>query len=155
VQAVISVYSEFKRADGHVVWMHDDQWEGQHWNTGPGSLCSDAQKAHLDPHQGYAIKLSASNVIPPVKVPPDDQWVRRIKFQSPSLTKFWGRPIYLGATVLVPRDYDKSTIRLQHPSPYFDDSYLVNSPSQGPYDDALMNELIPAIEKQFRVIREP
>ena len=29
VQAVVNVYSEFKRADGHTVWMHDDQWEGQ------------------------------------------------------------------------------------------------------------------------------
>src|ERR1700751_3803216 len=29
VQAMISVYSEFKRADGYTVWMHDDQWEGQ------------------------------------------------------------------------------------------------------------------------------
>ena len=32
VQAMVSVYSEFKRADGHVVWLHDDQWEGQRWN---------------------------------------------------------------------------------------------------------------------------
>ena len=29
VQPFVNVYSEFKRADGHVVWMHDDQWEGQ------------------------------------------------------------------------------------------------------------------------------
>jgi hypothetical protein len=34
-------------------------------------------------------------------------------------------------------------------------SYLVNSPNLGPYDDALMQELIPAIEKRFRVISEP
>src|SRR6187549_3820914 len=26
VQGFVSVYSEFKRADGHTVWMHDDQW---------------------------------------------------------------------------------------------------------------------------------
>ena len=41
VQAVVNVYSEFKRADGHVVWMHDDQWEGQRWNRSPGNLYSD------------------------------------------------------------------------------------------------------------------
>ena len=25
-------------------------------------------------------------------------------------SRFWGRPVYLGATVLLPRDYDRSTI---------------------------------------------
>jgi Putative esterase len=46
-------------------------------------------------------------------------------------------------------------VTFQHPNPYYDDSYLVNSPNVGPYDDALMHELIPAIEKRFRVIGEP
>ena len=32
VQGFINIYSEFRRADGHVVWMHDDQWEGQRWS---------------------------------------------------------------------------------------------------------------------------
>ena len=27
------------------------------------------------------------------------------------LTKFWGQPIYLGATVLLPHDYDQQTMR--------------------------------------------
>ena len=31
VQGFVNIYSEFRRADGHVVWMHDDQWEGQRW----------------------------------------------------------------------------------------------------------------------------
>ena len=48
VQAFISVYSEFKRADGHTVWMHDDQWEGQRWNRSPGNLYSTPKKIALD-----------------------------------------------------------------------------------------------------------
>src|SRR6185295_8249992 len=44
VQAVVVVYSEFRRADGHVVWMHDDQWEGQRWNRAPGTLYSAMEK---------------------------------------------------------------------------------------------------------------
>ncbi len=32
--------------------------------------------------------------------------VKRIKIQSAILTKWWGHPIYLGATVLLPKDYD-------------------------------------------------
>jgi hypothetical protein len=195
VQAFVNVYSEFRRADGHVVWMHDDQWEGQHWEVSPGNLCSRPQRIRLDGTQGYRISLSADQKIPPVVVPPDASWVRRFKFQSPMLTKFWGRPVYLGATVLLPRDYDRQTVSypvlyvqghfslapplgfreggdlhqewikddfprmiavtFQHPNPYYDDSYAVNSVNVGPYGDALMQELIPEIEKRYRTIREP
>ena len=45
-------------------------------------------------------------------------------------------------------------IEIQHPTPYYDDSYAVNSASQGPYGDALTYELIPYIEQQFRAIGE-
>ena len=30
VQAIVNTYTEFHRADGHTVWLHMDQWEGQH-----------------------------------------------------------------------------------------------------------------------------
>jgi hypothetical protein len=195
VQAMVVVYSEFRRADGHVVWMHDDQWEGQRWNRSPGSLYSGVQKVHIDSKANGVIRLVADRALPPISVPADTQYVKRIKFQSPTLTKFWGRPIYLGAVVLLPRDYDRETISypvnyvqghfstappyafdetsefskawlsdafprmlavtFQHPTPYFDDSYAVNSVNNGPYGDAIMQELIPEVEKRFRVIREP
>ncbi len=41
-------------------------------------------------------------------------------------------------------------IEIQHPTPYYDDSYAVNSACQGPYGDAITYELIPYIEKLFR-----
>ena len=104
VQAFVNVYSEFKRADGHTVWMHDDQWEGQHWNVSPGNLYSKPQKIRID-SATEPIKLVADQVIPAITVPADTEFVKRIKIQSTLLTKFWGRPIYLGATVLLPRDY--------------------------------------------------
>ena len=195
VQAFVNVYSEFRRADGHIVWMHDDRWEGQHWNRSPGNLYSAVERVQLDPEADTVIALSAENVIPPVVVPPDTEWVRRFKFQSSMLTEFWGRPVYLGATVLLPRDYDSSTISypvnyiqghfslnapnrfqiggdlyrewirddfprmilvtFQHPNPYFDDSYAVNSVNVGPYGDAILQELIPEIEKRFRILAQP
>ncbi len=34
-------------------------------------------------------------------------------------------------------------VTLQHPSPYYDDSYGVNSANNGPFGDAIMQELIP------------
>jgi hypothetical protein len=45
-------------------------------------------------------------------------------------------------------------IEIQHPTPYYDDSYAVNSANQGPYGDALTYELIPYIEELFRGIGE-
>ena len=195
VQAMVVVYSEFHRADGHVVWMHDDQWEGQRWNRSPGSLFSAVQRVHIDAGAGGVIKLVADQALPPIAEPADTKYVKHLKFQSPSLTKFWGRPIYLGAVVLLPRDYERETmsypvnyvqghfstaapygfdgtndfskawlsdgfprmlaVTFQHPTPYFDDSYAVNSANNGPYGDAIMQELIPELERRFRVIREP
>ena len=45
-------------------------------------------------------------------------------------------------------------IEIQHPTPYYDDSYAVNSEAQGPYGDAITYELIPYIEEKFRGIGE-
>ncbi len=45
-------------------------------------------------------------------------------------------------------------VEIQHPTPYYDDSYAVNSASQGPWGDAITYELIPYIEAQFRGIGE-
>jgi hypothetical protein len=174
--------------------MHDDQWEGQHWNVSPGNLYSRPQTVRID-QATERIRLSTDQVIGPVTVPAETAFVKRLKIQSPLLTKFWGRPIYLGATVLLPRDYETSTVKypvlyrqghfslaaplgfeegndlhkqwmrddfprmvvvtLQHPAPYFDDSYGVNSVNVGPYGDAIMQELIPEVERRFRIIGEP
>ena len=46
-------------------------------------------------------------------------------------------------------------IEIQHPTPYYDDSYAVNTPNQGPYGDAINEELIPFVEKTFRGLGTP
>jgi hypothetical protein len=43
-------------------------------------------------------------------------------------------------------------IEIQHATPFYDDSYAVNSANNGPYGDAIQYELIPEIEKRFRGI---
>ncbi|WP_083421819.1 alpha/beta hydrolase-fold protein [Arsenicibacter rosenii] len=197
IQAVLNKYTEFKRADGHTVWMHMDQWEGQDWRRSPGNVYSAVQKVSIDPAKGGTVRLQVTTVIPPIQVPADTKWVKHIKIQSPKLTKFWGHPIYIGATILLPKGYETEpnryyptvyqqghfsvappfrfaedpknefyqawgsdtlprfiAITLQHPTPYFDDSYAVNSANNGPFGDAIHEELIPEIEKQFRCIRE-
>lgn len=43
-------------------------------------------------------------------------------------------------------------VEIQHPTPFYDDSYGVNSANNGPYGDAIQYELIPEIEKRYRGI---
>jgi hypothetical protein len=43
-------------------------------------------------------------------------------------------------------------IEVQHATPFYDDSYAVNSANNGPYGDAIQYELIPEIERRFRGI---
>ena len=45
-------------------------------------------------------------------------------------------------------------IEIQHANPFYDDSYAVNSANLGPYGDAIVQELIPYIEKKYRGIGE-
>ena len=48
VQAVLCKYTEFKRSDGHTLWMHMDQWEGQDWRRSPGNAYSKVQKIRIN-----------------------------------------------------------------------------------------------------------
>ena len=44
---------------------------------------------------------------------------------------------------------------IQHTTPFYDDSYVLNSANNGPYGDALTTELIPEIDRRFRTIAAP
>jgi hypothetical protein len=217
VQASLIVYQAYRRADGHTVYA-PDAWEGQHFHASPGNLYSDMQRIRLDPTQSAVMTLTLTHRVPTgVPGPADTEWVKHVRIQSKLLSRFWGRPIYIGAVVLLPRDYDsRSEVRypviyqqqahfnhrapfdfsvedspavrslhaqecrgkcesgfefsqtwrsdgfprfvavaLQHPTPYADFSSAINSANNGPYGDAIVTELIPYIEKQFRIAREP
>ncbi len=215
VQAVLNVYTQFHRADGHTIWAHMDHWEGQNFVVSPGNLVSSVRRVHYDP-KGGPIRIALERKLPQVKMPDDTKWVKHVKIRSEMLSKFWGHDMYLGATVLLPRDYDTETDRrypvvfqfnhfnlrppfdfttdsvalpsslrafmaslgretpfqlykqwvsddfprmiavtIQHPTPYFDDSYAVNSVNNGPYGDAIRQELIPYLEQHFRMIGKP
>ncbi len=197
LQAVFNKYTQFERADGHTLWMHNDQWEGQNWRRSPGNLISPVLEMEVNPSEKNVVSIHMTDVIPPIEVPEDTRWVKRFKIQSKLLSEFWGQPIYLGATVLLPKGYEENpnlsyptvyhqghfslrpplgfseependffkawtsddfprfiAVTLQHPTPYFDDSYAVNSANNGPYGDAIHQELIPEIEKRFRTIQQ-
>ena len=218
VQVVLNKHETFHRSDGKTVKLHMDQGEGQQWNSSPGNLYSKPLKIAFKAG-GAPIPISLTEVIAPIPTPADTKYIRRIRIQSAALTKFWGRPMFLSAIVLVPEGFDEHPnarfpliifhdhfvsdfdnfrttppdpnlkpdyserfhlagynriqqqesykfyrqwiapgfprvliVKIQHANPFYDDSYAVNSANVGPYGDAIENELIPAVEKQFRAI---
>jgi hypothetical protein len=105
VQAVLHRYETFHRADGHTVKLPMDRGEGQHWNIAPGNLYSTPRKVTVGATSG-TIALVLDQEIPPIKPPQDTKYIRHLKIQSELLTRFWGRPMYLSANVLVPEGFD-------------------------------------------------
>ena len=221
VQALLHRYETFELANGHTVKLPMDQGEGQQWNRSPGNLYSTPQKVTIDPSQSRTIEITLDQKIPPVEKPQDTKYIKHIRIQSERLTQFWGRPMYLGAHVLLPEGFEEHPearyplcifhghypsdfggfrpeppdpdlepeyserfamegynrveqqeaydfyktwtgpdfprmliVEIEHPTPYYDDSYAVNSANQGPYGDAITYELIPYIEEQFRGLGE-
>jgi hypothetical protein len=105
VQAVLHRYETFHRADGHTVKLPMDRGEGQHWNLAPGNLYSTPRKVTVGASSG-TIAVVLDQEIPPIAPPQDTKYIRHLKIQSELLTRFWGRPMYLSANVLVPEGFD-------------------------------------------------
>lgn len=190
VQALFNRYTTFHRSDGHTLLLPQDEGEGQDMTSKPGNLYSLPQQVHFDPRAPGVLRLSLSETIPPLAPPPDTAWIKHVTIQSKLLTAFWGQPMYLKATVVLPEgfaahpnahypvmveqnhfSYDLARafhriesdwtsgklpkflwVDINHANPYYDDSYAVNSANLGPYGDAITQELIPAVERQFRGI---
>ncbi|HSO23421.1 MAG TPA: alpha/beta hydrolase-fold protein [Chondromyces sp.] len=221
VQAVLHRYETFHRADGHTVRLPMDRGEGQQWNRAPGNLYSTPRRIAFVPSEDDVIQIVLDQVMPTVETPADTTYVKHVRIESALLTEFWGRPMELGAHVLLPHGFAEHpearyplmifhghfpsdfggfrteppdaelecehserfrvdcynriqqeeaydfyrqwispdfprflVIEIQHPTPYYDDSYAVNSANLGPYGDAITHELIPFIEARFRGLGE-
>ena len=112
VQVVLHKYETFHRADGHTVKLPMDRGEGQHWESAPGNLYSKPQKITLK-RGGEPAQVALDQIIPAISEPKDTKYIRHIRMQSELLTKFWGRPMFLSANVLVPEGFD------EHPDTHF------------------------------------
>ncbi|WP_036152218.1 alpha/beta hydrolase-fold protein [Maribacter forsetii] len=221
VQALLNVYETFNLSTGHTVKLPMDNGEGQQWNKSPGNLYSKPFKIRVAGNGFENVSVDLDQVIAPIEEPEDTKWIKHVKVKSEKLSEFWGRDIFLGAHVLLPKGFEEHpeakyplmvfhghfpsdfggfrttppdpnmkpeyserfslegyniiqqqeaydfykrwnepdfprfiVLQIQHPTPYYDDSYAVNSASQGPYGDAITYELIPEIEKQFRGMGE-
>jgi len=107
VQALLHKYETFRRSDGHVVKLPMDRGEGQQWSRAPGNLLSTPRRVAFDPKSGASISVSLDQAIPPIPDPPETKYIKHVRIQSDRLTKFWGRPMYLGAHVLLPEGFDR------------------------------------------------
>lgn len=219
VQALLNRYKDFNLSNGKTVSLPPDQGEGQHWNRKPGNYYSEPVAMEITANGEYEIVLDQQ--IAAIEPAQDTEFIKHVRMKSELLSEFWGEDVYLGAHILLPKDFGSHpeasyplmvfhghfpsdfgafrpeppdadlkpeyserfsmdgyniiqqqeahdnylrwiaddfprflAIEIQHPTPYYDDSYAVNSASQGPYGDAINYELIPFIEEQFRGIGE-
>lgn len=106
IQALINRYETFKLKTGHEVKLPPDRGEGQQWNRKPGNFFSASKRVSIDPSKNETISMVMDQKIPAVAEPKDTKYIKHIKIQSKLLTEFWGRPMYLGAHVLVPEGFD-------------------------------------------------
>jgi hypothetical protein len=112
VQALLHRYETFHRADGKTVKLPMDRGEGQQWNLAPGNLYSRPLKIKITGNNP-PVSIVMDQEIPPIPPIKDTKYIRHISIQSDLLTKFWGRPMYLSAIVLVPEGFD------QHPNAHY------------------------------------
>jgi enterochelin esterase-like enzyme len=112
VQAVLNIYETFYRG-GHAIKLPPDMGEGQQWNRKPGNFMSEPVLVHLDPREKRVIHVTLTEEIPPIKPPQDTKYVKHLRIESKLLSAFWGRPMYLGATVLLPDGFE------EHPKAHY------------------------------------
>ena len=106
VQAVLNRYETYHLADGRVLKLPPDMGEGQHWAEKPGNLYSKPVKIHVDSAHPATVTLALDQKIGPVTPKADTPFIKNIRIKSELLTKYWGRPVYLGAHVLLPFGFD-------------------------------------------------
>ena len=61
-------------------------------------------RVHFGP-ETPPLSLTSGRVIAPVKPVAETAFVKHIRIKSALLSRFWGRPMYLGAYVLLPAGY--------------------------------------------------
>jgi hypothetical protein len=107
VQALLNRYETFTRSDGHIVKLPPDKGEGQRWNAKPGNLYSAPERITIDPSAARTVRIALDKEIPAIAPPQDTRYIKHVKIRSERLSKFWGRPVELGACLLLPEGFDE------------------------------------------------
>ena len=107
IQALLHKYETFNLSNGKTVKLPMDQGEGQHWNTSPKNIYSKPIKVNFK--KNTTVKIEITEEIPPIEPEKDTDYIKHVKIKSELLSKFWGRPMYLQANVLIPKDFKKES----------------------------------------------
>ncbi|KAK4574710.1 hypothetical protein LTR86_001551 [Recurvomyces mirabilis] len=219
VQAFMNIYETVSRSDGSVVSVRFPCGDGAPPIGGYGSLQTTISDIEV-PGNEQTVSLIFNDTVPAGDFNGteigycsqgnyvDTEFLKYIKIRSDALSEFWGRDMYVGATVLLPFGYNRTDqftrypvlyhqnhwtadqgafrypvasfssewdagminatnttearetpkmilITFRHETPFYDDSYAVNTANIGPYGVALNDELIPHLDKTFNTIAEP
>ena len=107
VQALFHKYETFHLKNGHTVKLPMDRGEGQQWNKCRAISSARRKRSTSIRSHGTVENLVLDQAIPPIEPPKDTKYIKHIKIQSKLLTEFWGRPMYLGACVLLPHGFEE------------------------------------------------
>jgi len=106
VQAVLNRYETFRLSDGRTLKLPPDKGEGQQWAQKPGNLYSAPLRLHLDPDHPLTTALLLDQEIGAIARKADSEFVRHVRIRSELLSRFWGRDVFIGAHVLLPKGFD-------------------------------------------------
>ncbi len=106
IQALLHIYETFNLASGQTVKLPMDNGEGQKWNKSPGNLFSKPVKITITERGIENIDIVLDQIVPEIEEPTDTKWIKHIKIRSEKLSEFWGRDMYLGAHILLPKGFD-------------------------------------------------
>lgn len=107
IQGLLHRYELFNRADGTQLWLPMDRGEGQQWNRAPGNLYCDPVPFRWDGKSHEQLVITLDRVIPLIPPAPETKYIKHLVIESPRLSEFWGRPMHLGAHVLLPHGFDE------------------------------------------------
>jgi hypothetical protein len=106
VQAVLNRYETFHLADGRTLKLPPDKGEGQQWAQKPGNLYSTPIHLRIDPSHPVRTALVLDQQIPAIVPKTDTEFVKHVRIRSELLSRFWGRDVFIGAHVLLPKGFD-------------------------------------------------
>jgi len=77
----------------------------------PGNLVSEPVRIEFDPRRSQTHRIVLSRALDAERLPPDTERVHHLRFHSDTLSAFYGRPIDLRASVLLPRTFATEATR--------------------------------------------
>lgn len=175
VQAVLDRYENFRLGSGEAVKL--PAAPGGSWNLRAGNLVSRPVEVYVDPRSRDVIRLDLARTIAPPPTSAGTDGLPRVRLRSERLSAFWGRDVFLEATVEAPDGWSEGAearlpvllvvgadgrgprapagsvpalvATLEHRGPFPAPWQATDSENLGPWGEAVTHELVPEIERRF------